>query len=222
MKTMDLLLAVDQAIEGDGQTQRPLETGLSATERDAILEQSLWFPGRALPTGELADWAVAILDLGKTVAVMASMAAVETAMRLTPAECPELPFVKKVLAELHVWHNSQKTTDDLRKLGDLWWSLTRNPPQSAHTPLGDAAVIAWIVAGYDPEGWGNPPEDNQELASWLNEAANNVTAVVDVFSCVQQAVGSENLAAIIQGVRLSIRKWRVAASTSSQVLPNRS
>jgi hypothetical protein len=68
--------------------------------------------------------------------------------------------------------------------------------------------MAWIVAGYDPEGWGNPPEDPVKLLEWLNEAANNVTAVVDVFSCVQQAVGSENESSMVQSVRLAVCKWR--------------
>ncbi|QEF97180.1 hypothetical protein Mal15_12180 [Stieleria maiorica] len=200
--------AVDRALGRDGESRQPLVTGLSATERDSVLEQALWFPDRPLPTGELADWAVALIELGKDAAVMASMAAVETAVRLTPPKSPDLPFVNNVLAELHVWDNSKKGTEDLRELGDLWWKLTRNPPQSADTPLGDAAVMAWIVAGYDPEGWGNPPEDAVKLHDWLDDAANNVTAVVDVFSCVQQAVGPENEHSIVQNVRAALRKWR--------------
>ena len=200
--------AVDRALGSDGQPPQPLVIGLSATELDSVLEQSLFSPDRQLPTGELADWAIVLIDLGKDAAVMASVVAVETAVRLTPPESPDLPFVTKVLTELHVWENSTKGIEDLRKLGDLWWDLTRNPPQSANTPLGEAAVMAWIVAGYDPEGWGNPPEDPVKLLEWLNEAANNVTAVVDVFSCVQQAVGSENESSMVQSVRLAVCKWR--------------
>lgn len=176
--------AVDRAVGGDAKQPQPLCIGLSTTERDAILERSLWFPDRPLPTGELADWAIALIDLGKDAAVMASVAAVETITSLRPPQSPDLPFVNKVLAELKVWLKSTKGTEDLRRLGDLWWSLTRNPPQAADTPLGDAAVMAWLVAGYDPEGWGNPPENSDQLLDWLDEAANNVTAIVDVFSCV--------------------------------------
>lgn len=177
-------------------------------ERDSLLERSLCFPDRPLPNGELADWAVAIIDLGKDAAVMASVAAVETAVRLTPSESPDLGFVNTVLAELHVWLKSAKDTEDLRRLGELWWTLTRNPPQAAETPLGDAAVMAWLVAGYDPEGWGSPPADSTKLLHWLEEAANNVAYVVDVFSCVQQAVGPENELAVAQSVRSAVRKWR--------------
>jgi hypothetical protein len=200
--------AVDRALGGNEQAPQPLVTGLSAVERDSILERSLWFPDRPLPTGELADWAVTLIDLGKDAAVTASMVAVETAASLAPAGSPDLQFVNTVLAELHVWANSTKGIEDLRRLGDLWWSLTRNPPQSADTPLGDAVVMAWIVAGYDPEGWGNPPEDAAKVHAWLSEAANNVTAVVDVFSCVQQSVGSKNEHSIIQNVRSALCKWR--------------
>jgi hypothetical protein len=200
--------AVDRALGRDEQPPQLLVTGLSATERDSLLERSLWFPDRPLPKGELADWAVAIIDLGKDAAVLASVAAVETTVRLTPAISPDLAFVNTVLAELHVWLKSAKDTEDLRRLGELWWTLTRNPPQAAETPLGDAAVMAWLVAGYDPEGWGSPPEDSAKLLDWLEEAANNVTAVVDVFSCVQQAVGPENEFAVVQSVRSAVRKWR--------------
>lgn len=200
--------AVDRALGRDGQSPQPLITGLSAAERDSLLERSLCFPDRPLPTGELADWAVALIDLGKDAAVMASVAAIQTTVRLTPTESPDLPFANTVLAELELWLNSTKGTDDLRRLGDLWWSLTRNPPHTAETPLGDAAGMAWLVAGYDPEGWGNPPEDSAKLLDWLDEAANNVTFVVDVFSCVQEAVGPENESTIVQSVRSAIFAWR--------------
>lgn len=204
--------AVDRAFGRDGQAPQPLVTGLSATERDALLERSLWFPDRPLPKGELADWAVALIDLGKDAAVMASVAAVETAARLTPAESPDLAFVNTGLAELQVWLQSAKGTEDLIRLGELWWTLTRNPPRAAETPLGDAAVMAWLVAGYDPEGWGRPPEDSAKLSDWLAEAANNVTAVVDVFSCIQQAVGPENEFAVVQSIKSAVRKWREATA----------
>lgn len=200
--------AVDRALGRDGQLPQTLVTGLSVTERDSLLERSLWFPDRPLPKGELADWAVALIDLGKDAAVMASVAAVETTVRLTPAESPDLTFVYMVLAELQVWLKSAKDTEDLRRLGELWWTLTRNPPQAAETPLGDAVVMAWLVAGYDPEGWGSPPGESAKLLDWLEEAANNVTAVVDVFSCIQQAVAPENEFVVVQSVRSAVRKWR--------------
>lgn len=202
------LEAVDRALGRDGQPPQPLVTGMTVTERHSFLERSLCFPDRPVPKGELADWAVALIDLGKDAAVMASVAAVQTIVRLTPAESPDLAFVNKVLAELQVWLKSAKGTQDLRRLGELWWTLTRNPPQAAETPLGDAAVMAWYVAGYDPEGWGIPPEDSVKLLDWLAEAANNVTAVVDVFSCVQQAVDPENEDAVVQSVKSAVRKWR--------------
>jgi hypothetical protein len=200
--------AVDRALGIDRQSPQPLGTGLTSAERDSLLERSLCFPDRTLPTGELADWAVALIDLGKDAAVMASVAAIEATVRLTPAESPDLAFVNTVLAELQLWLNSSKSMEDLRRLGDLWWSLTRNPPHTADTPLGDAAVMAWLVAGYDPEGWGNPPEDPAKLLDWLDEAANNATFVVDVFSLVQQAVGPENEPAIVQSVRSAVSAWR--------------
>src|SRR5580704_5084446 len=102
---------VDRALGRDGQPQQPLVTGLSATERDSLLERSLWFPDRPLPKGELADWAVALIDLGKDAAVMASVAAVETSVSLTPAESPDHSFVNTVLAELRVWLKSAKGTE---------------------------------------------------------------------------------------------------------------
>lgn len=179
--------AVDRALGLDGGLPHPLITGLTSFERDLVLEESLWFPDRPLPTGELADWAVALFDLGKDAALMASVSAIETTVEFTPVSNRDLPFVRNVLTELYVWINSTRQTDDLRRLGNLWWTLTRNPPQSADTPLGDAAVMAWLVAGYDPEGWGNPPEDSTKLLAWIDEAANNVNAVVDVFSCLQQS-----------------------------------
>jgi hypothetical protein len=200
--------AVDRALGRDGHPPQPLVTGLSDAERDSLLERSLCFPDRQLPTGELANWAVALIDLGKDAAVLASVAAIETTVRLTPTESPDLPFVNTVLAELQLWLNSPKDTEDLQRLGNLWWTLTRNPPSTADTPLGDAAVMAWLVAGYDPEGWGGPPEDSAKLLDWLDQAANNVTFVVDVFSLVQQAVGPENESAIVQSVRSAVSGWR--------------
>ena len=68
--------AVDRALGRDGQSPQPLIIGLSAAERDSLLERSLCFPDRSLPTGELANWALALIDLGKDAAVMASVAAI--------------------------------------------------------------------------------------------------------------------------------------------------
>lgn len=205
--------AIDRALGRCGRPPQPLDTGLSAAEREALLEQALWFPDRPLPGGELADWAVALIELGKDPAVLAAVAVVEAALRLTPPQRPDVAFVSQVLAELHIWLKSQKSTQDLRRLGDLWWSLTRNPPHTAHTPLGNAAVMAWLVAGYDPEGWGNPPEDPEKLVDWMSEAADNATAVVDVFSLVQQEVGREHDVSLIDSVRKSIAAWRDRYST---------
>ena len=206
---------IDRALGRCGQPPRPLDTGLSAEERDARLVRSLWFPDRPLPTGELADWAVALIELGKDPAVLAAVAVVETAVCLTPPQRPDVTFVEQVLAELHIWLKSPKGTQDLRRLGDLWWSLTRNPPHNAHTPLGDAAVMAWLVAGYDPEGWGNPPEDPDQLLDWKAEAADNVTAVVDVFSLAQQEVGREHAVSLVDSVRKSVAAWRDLDSTKA-------
>ncbi len=113
----------------------------------------------------------------------------------------------EVLAELRVWLESPKGIPDLRRLGDLWWSLTRNPPHDADTPLGNAAGMAWTVAGYDPEGWLDPPEDPDQLSEWMADAANNVTAVVDVFGLVQQDLGAEHDATLVDSVRRAIAAW---------------
>lgn len=200
--------ALDRALGSSGQLPQPLDTGLSSTERDALLGQALCFPDQPLPTGELADWAVVLINLGKEPAVMAAVAVVETALGLAPPHSPDLDFVQKVLAELHIWLSSPRDTPDLQRLGDLWWSLTRNPPEAANTPLGDAAFMAWFVAGYDPEGSGNPPDDREQLLQWMEESANNVTAIVDVFSAAQQAVGSGHAAALVTSVRASVAAWR--------------
>ncbi|MBX9677822.1 MAG: hypothetical protein K2X38_03585 [Gemmataceae bacterium] len=180
---------------------------MSAEERDARLLRCLWFPDLSIPTGELADWAVVLIELGKEPAVVAGTAVLETAVLLTPPRS-DLAFVHQVLDELHVWLGSAKRTQDLRRLGDLWWSLTRNPPQSAQTPLGHAAVMASLLAGYDPEGWGNPPEDPDRLPMWMAEAASNVTAIVDVFSLVQQEGGKMHEETLVQSVRKAVAAWR--------------
>lgn len=198
---------VEGALGRLGYISQPLSTGMSTEDRDALLERLSWFPDLPLPTGELADWAVTLITLGKDAAVMASIAAVEATVALTPSQSGDLPFVNDVLAELRVWLASSKKIEDLRRLGDLWWSLTRNPPEVASTSLGYAAVMAWLVAGYDPEGWGDPPEDLAELPDWLKEAADNVTAVIDVFSCIQQAAGPRNDPIIVLSVRSAISEW---------------
>ena len=200
--------AIDRALGKLGHRPQPLDIGLSPTERDALLEDAICFPDRDLPTGELADWAVALIEFGKEPTVMAAVAAVEAALSVTPPERSDIEFVKKVLAELHIWLTSSKSVNDLQRLGDLWWSLTRNLPPSAATPLGEAAFMASLVAGYGPEGWGNPPEDAEELRKWLSEAANNVTAIVDVFSLVQQAVEPEQFELVARSVRRAVERWR--------------
>ncbi len=199
---------IDRALGRLGQPPQPLETGLSLTERDAMLVEALCFPERALPTGELADWAIILIELGKEPAVIAAVAVIEAALSEAPPERADVEFVERVLAELHIWLESAQSVDDLRRLGDLWWSLVRNMPQSAHTPLGDAAFMAWFLAGYDPEGWDDPPEDSEQLRDWLAEAAQNVTAVVDVFSLMQQAVGPERHDLLVKGVRSAVETWR--------------
>ncbi|WP_417388087.1 hypothetical protein [Gimesia sp.] len=199
---------IDRALGRGGQPPEPLETGVTPAERDALLAEALCFPERALPAGELADWAIVLMDLGKQPAVLAAVAVLEVALSETPAERADVEFVERVLTELHIWLESSQSVDDLRRLGDLWWSLTRNPPASAHTSLGDAACMAWYLAGYDPEGWDNPPEEPEELRDWLAEAAENVMAIVDVFSLVQQAVGPEQDELLVKSVRRAVGHWR--------------
>ncbi|MFI4850830.1 MAG: hypothetical protein ACIAZJ_17090 [Gimesia chilikensis] len=196
---------IDRAL---GRPEQPLETGFSTLERDELLAEFICFPDRDLPTGELADWALVLIDLGKQPAVLAAVAAIETVLDETPPGRADVEFAEQVLAELHIWLESPQTVDDLRRLGDLWWSLTRNPPHAAHTPLGDAACMAWYLAGYDPEGWDNPPEEPEQLRDWLAEAADNVSAVVDVFSLVQQAIEPERHAQLVKSVREAVRSWR--------------
>ncbi len=212
------LEAIDRALGRHGKAPEPLDIGRTVAERDAILEQTLWFPERPIPTGELANWAVAIIELGKEPAVLTAVAVVETALKMTVAARRDVDFVKKVLAELHVWIKSPKTNADLKRLGDLWWSLTRNRPDDAHTQLGDAAVMAWFVAGYDPEGWGNPPDAPDRVVEWMKDAADNTTAVVDVFSCVQQAVGAVNDSVIVQSIRKAVSIWRDASAAGCRGL----
>ncbi|QDV15602.1 hypothetical protein Pan153_02180 [Gimesia panareensis] len=204
---------IDRALGRTGAPPQSLETGFSPAERDELLAEALCFPERALPTGELADWAFVLMDLGKQPAVMAAVSVIETVLNETPPERADVEFANQVLAELHIWLESPQTVDDLRRLGDLWWSLTRNPPHAAHTPLGDAAFMAWYLAGYDPEGWDNPPGGPEQLRDWLAEAADNVGAVVDVFSLVQQAVGPERHWLLINSVRSAVGCWRDMDST---------
>ncbi|MCC7425251.1 MAG: hypothetical protein IT428_33690 [Planctomycetaceae bacterium] len=200
--------AIDRALGRLGQPPQPFVTTLSRDERDALLREGLCFPDRELPTGELAEWAVALIELGKDPAVMAAVFAVEAALSVTSRRRADISFVEKVLAELYVWLRSPKGVKDLRRLGDLWWSLTRNTPEPAHTPLGQAAVMAWYLAGYDPEGWGDPPEEEHRLREWIMEAANNVTAIIDVFSLVQQEVGNEHYDLLVERVRVAVKTWR--------------
>lgn len=199
---------IDRALGRTGGPPQSLETGFSPAERDELLAEALCFPERALPTGELADWAVVLMDLGKQPAVMAAVAVIETVLNETPPGRADVEFAEQVLAELHIWLESPQTVDDLRRLGDLWWSLVRNMPHAAHTPLGDAAFMAWYLAGYDPEGWDNPPEEPEQLSDWLAEAADNVSAIVDVFSLIQQAVGPEQDVLLVKSVRRAVGRWR--------------
>lgn len=198
---------IDLALGKSG-PPHPLQSSLSKSKRDESLAAALFFPDREIPQGELAEWAVVLIDLGKVAATRAAVAAVESALRATHRERGEAKFVEKVLAELHCWLQSPQKTEDLQRLGDLWWSLTRNPPEAACTPLVDAAVMAWLVAGYDPEGWGDPPNDPSQLPRWLSEAANNVRAIVDVFSLVQQAVELNQHDLLVADVRKAMKTWR--------------
>jgi hypothetical protein len=75
--------------------------------------------------------------------------------------------------------------------------------------------MAWLVAGYDPEGWGNPPEAPEKLLDWMAVAADNVTAVVDVFSLAQQEFGREHDASLVDTVRTSVATWREMDSTKA-------
>lgn len=200
--------AIDRALGQLGRSPEPLDCGLSPQERDRLLEESLCFPDLPLPTGELADWAVELGQLDKVPVVMAAVAVVEAALSAVPPGRADIPYVETLLTELHLWLKSDKTIDDLRRLGDLWWTTTRNAPDTADTRLGDAAMMAWFVAGYDPEGHGNPPEDPEQLGDWLAEAADNVRFIVDVFSFVQQEVGSELHELLVRSVRDAVGAWR--------------
>lgn len=200
--------AIDRALGRLGQSPQPLESSLLPEDRDHLLEKSRCFPDLPLPTGELANWAAVLVELDKTPVVMAGVAAVEAALAVTPPDRSDVSYVTAVLAELHLWLKSAKNLSDLRRLGDLWWSLTRNPPATANTPLADAAGMAWLVAGYDPEGWGNPPDDVMRLGDWSAEAAHNVGYIVDVFSYAQHAVDVQQRDLIVRNVREAIRLWR--------------
>jgi hypothetical protein len=75
--------------------------------------------------------------------------------------------------------------------------------------------MAWLVAGYDPEGWGNPPEAPEKLLDWMTEAADNATYIVDVFSLAQQEVGREHDVSLVNSVRKSVAAWLDMDSTKA-------
>ncbi|MEC7522641.1 MAG: hypothetical protein VYE22_22325 [Myxococcota bacterium] len=206
-KSVDIQ-AIDHALGRRGSQPRPLEAGLRPDERRQLLGDALCFPDRELPTGELAEWAVALLGLEKDVTVRAAVAALERATAMAPVGSPDIDFVRRVIDAIHAWLDSPRDIADLRRLGELWWTLVRHPPDAARTPLGDAACMAWWVAGYDPEGWGDPPEDAAQLEIWLSEAADNRGGIVDVFSLVQQAVAAEEHGTLVESVRAVVSAWR--------------
>ncbi len=202
------LEAIDRALGRGGLQQGPLETGMTPAERDRVLESSLCFPDRQLPTGELADWAAVLIELEKEVVVRVAVAAVEAAQTVLPIGSGDSEFVSTVLGELHSWLDGPKGIGELERLGNLWWSTVRNPPRAAQTPLGDATFMAWWVTAYDPEGWGDPPDNPDELQDWLSDAANNKGGIVDVFSVLQQGVDSEQHTVLVDAVRQAVGAWR--------------
>lgn len=199
---------IDRALGKRDVLPGPPETGIDPAKRDDILRSSLCFPEHDIPRGELADWAIVLLDLDKEVAVLAAVAAVEAARTVEGTGSTDTKFIGELLKELHAWLDGPKGIAELHRLGDLWWSMVRNPPQDADTPLGQATFMAWWVAAYDPEGWGNPPDDPEELQAWLAEAADNKGGIADVFGLVQETVGSHQHGLLVSAVRRAVAEWR--------------
>ena len=111
--------AIERALGRRGQAPRPLDIGLETMERSELLRDALCFPDRALPTGELAHWAVVLLELDKEITTAPAVAAVEAARDVMPPG-GDTDFVSEVLAERHAWLESPKSISDLRRPGDLW------------------------------------------------------------------------------------------------------
>jgi len=206
-----MLHAIDHALGRTGASPSPLQTGLTSAERDQRLRAALCFPERDLPSAELAQWAVALLEIDKEASVRAAAAAIAAAEQCVPQDDANSEFIARVLDAVCGWLASPQTVDDLRRLGALWWTVVRNPPSTVDGPLADAASMAWWLAGYDPEGWGDPPTEDEELQPWLSQAADNRGGIVDVLTLVQRALGSNGAHSVLQSVRDAVAAWRAGS-----------
>jgi len=175
-------------------------------ERDQVLGEKMGFPDGAIPTGELASWAYALSILDKEICVRAALAAARAVREFAGAGDPHVDWMDKVIEIISRWVVSERGTSDLRVVGEAWWSLVRNT--HADTKAADTVLHAWFVTGYDPEGWGNPPEDENELEGWLHDAADNRFAIIDVLGAAQDAVGQDQQQWLLDRIIEELRDWR--------------
>ncbi|MCB9635611.1 MAG: hypothetical protein H6721_26120, partial [Sandaracinus sp.] len=178
----------------------PLALGLSDHERSRRLSEAQAFPEVEMPNGELADWALVALDAPKHMRVAVALAASRFALSESAPNPTELAFLSEVLEATQTFLDGDGSLPQLQTYAELWWTLVRNPPSAAGA-LAHLGMILHFVTGYDPEGWGAPPDDPAQLEAWLAEAADNRGAIVDVLGLAQHLVGAERGSMLVATVR---------------------
>lgn len=155
------------------------------------------------PSGVLAEWGALLPTRSKDVCVRTAVAACRAALLATDNRVIR-KWANEVLGAIERWLLEPRTRDSLVRLAHYWWSHTRNSPGvggETGAAIGWAVMSAQILASYDPEGWPDPPEDEE-----LQERDNRMF-LGDALAGAQHALGVERTSQIEQAVRDDVVPW---------------
>jgi hypothetical protein len=160
------------------------------------------------PTGPLANWSAVLPTERAELCIRVALAA----CRVAALQHPEMAWTEEVFTAIEDYLLGPQTPHALETLGNYWWSHTRNShPEDPDGPraraFGWAVTNAQILASYDPEGAGGPPEGQEAFDEWRAEWADNRPMLGDVLAGAQHALGSDGENLVAQAIEAEVTPW---------------
>lgn len=160
------------------------------------------------PTGSLAAWSAVLPTESADFCTRVALAACRAAAN----QHQGMAWAEEVLIAIEDYLLGPRTPEDLETLGNYWWTHTRNgqpgdPSTSRTQAFGWAITNAQILASYDPEGAGDPPEEEEEFDEWRAEWADNRPFLGDVLAGAQHTLGPDGEVAVAEAIQAEVTPW---------------
>ena len=165
------------------------------------------------PTGTLATWSAVLPTEDGELCTRVALAA----CRAAAIHHPGLVWAGEVFAAIEDYVLSPQASADLETLGNYWWSHTRTcyarlPDELTAQAFGWAVMNAQVLASYDPEGAGPPPDGQERFKKWRAEWADNRSMLGDVLAGAQHALGPQGERKVALAIRSEVSPWLLGYS----------